>query len=55
VVVRKLDLVPGIAGAYYSDILQGAPSMTSTGRVAFKARFKRPRAPRNRVGIFIEE
>jgi len=55
VVVRKLDLVPGIAGAYYSDILQGAPSMTSTGRVAFKARFKRPTAPRNRVGIFIEE
>ncbi len=55
VVAMKYDSVPGIVGAIFTDFLQGSPSMTAAGKVAFKARIKRPVAPRNRFGIFIEE
>lgn len=51
----KYDSVPGMPGAVFSDFLQGAPSMTPAGKVAFKARIKRGTAPRNRFGLFIEE
>jgi len=55
VIGLKNDPVPGVIGGIFTSFLQGPPSMTSTGRVAFKAKIKRPVAPRNRVGIFIDE
>jgi len=54
-VAMKNDPVPGLLGAIFTNLLQGPPSMSSGGKVAFKSKIKRPAAPRNRVGIFIEE
>jgi hypothetical protein len=55
VLAIKGDPVPGIVGAVFTTFLQGPPVITSGGKIAFKVRFKRPVAPRNRFGIFIEE
>lgn len=54
-VAMKNGSVPGLPGAIFTNVLLGPPSMSSLGKVAFKSKIKRPAAPRNRVGIFIEE
>ena len=55
VVAMKNDAVPGVMGGIFNQFLLGPPVITSGGKVAFKARFKRPTPPRSRFGIFIEE
>jgi hypothetical protein len=55
VLAIKDDPVPGMPGAVFTQFLQGPPVMTSGGKIAFKVRFRRTVAPRNRFGIFIEE
>ena len=54
-VALKNDSVPGIIGAVFRSLLQGPPAISSGGKIAFKAKIKRPASPRNRYGIFIEE
>lgn len=54
-IVMKNDPVPSSPGAVFVNLLQGPPAISSGGKIAFKAKIKRPAAPRIRIGLFIEE
>ena len=54
-VVLKNDSVPGSPGAFFVNLLLGPPTISSGGKIAFKAKIKRPAAPRIRIGVFIDE